>query len=136
MAEPEQSQPAEPAEQRPGNPLGIILSLGAAGLLMVLLFFHSSPKNDLPPEQGPMAMALVTTMMTNGVLVNYDCSRSTAWVNRAVWDKYNAEQKRNMTLGVATVCETQHAGYRISIIDYDAKREIASFDGKNLVLDK
>ena len=77
-----------------------------------------------------MAAALVSTMMTNGVLVNYDCSQGAAWVNRAVWDKYNLEQKRNMTLGLATVCETQHAGYHISIVDYDAKREIASFDGK------
>ena len=79
-----------------------------------------------------MAAALVETMMTNGVLVNYDCSENRAWVNRAVWDKYNAEQKRNMTLGLATVCDTQHAGYRMSIIDYDAKREIAGFDGKQL----
>jgi len=76
---------------------------------MVLLLFRSSPRNDLPPEQGPMAAALVGTMMTNGVLVNYDCGQNTAWVNRAVWDKYNVEQKRNMTLGLATVCETEHA---------------------------
>ena len=81
-----------------------------------------------------MAAALVNTMMTNGVLVNYDCSQSAAWVNRAVWDKYNAEQKRNMTLGLATVCENQHAGYHISIVDYDAKREIAAFDGRQFLM--
>src|SRR5436190_19245541 len=118
--------------ERKGTPLGIIVAFGAAGLLIVLLLFRSSPTNDLPVEQGPMAAALVETMMTNGVLVNYDCSENRAWVNRAVWDKYNAEQKRNMTLGLATVCDTQHAGYRMSIIDYDAKREIAGFDGKQL----
>jgi hypothetical protein len=117
-------------EPRKGSPFGIIVALGAMGLLLVLLFFRSSPRNDLPAEQGPMAAALVQTMMTNGVLVNYDCGRSTAWVNRAVWDKYNNEQKRNMTLGLATVCETQHAGYHISIVDFDAKREINSFDGQ------
>ena len=121
-------------EKRAGSPLGIIVALGAAGLLLVLLFFRSSPRNDLPPEQGPMAAALVSTMMTNGVLVNYDCSQSAAWVNRAVWDKYNAEQKRNMTLSLATVCESQHAGYHISIVDYDAKREIAAFDGKQFMM--
>jgi hypothetical protein len=112
----------------------VIVALGAAGLLLVLLFFRSSPRNDLPPEQGPMAAALVSNMMTNGVLVNYDCSQSAAWVNRAVWDKYNAEQKRNMTLGLATVCDTQHAGYHISIVDYDARREIAAFDGKQFMM--
>ena len=117
-------------EKRQGSPLGIIVALGAAGLLLVLLIFRSSPSNDLPPEQGPMATALVQTMMTNGVLVNYDCARSSAWVNRAVWDKYNLDQKRNMTLGLATVCELQHAGYHISIVDYDAKREINAFDGR------
>jgi hypothetical protein len=122
--------PLNDEDKRKGSPLGIIVALGAAGLLMVLLMFRSSPRNDLPPEQGPMAVALVGTMMTNGVLVNYDCPQNVAWVNRAVWDKYNMEQKRNMTLGLATVCETQHAGYHISIIDFDAKREINSFDGK------
>jgi hypothetical protein len=123
-------------EKREGNPLGIILALGAAGLLLVLLFFHSSPRNDVPLEQGTMAAALVDKMMTNGVLVNYDCSQTKAWVNRAVWDNYNGQQKRDMTIGLATVCNTQHAGYRISVIDYDARREIASFDGKNVLLDK
>ncbi len=116
-------------KKRKGSPLGIIVGLGAMGLLLVLLFFRSSPSSDLPAEQGTMAVALVQTMMTNGVLVNYDCAQNTAWVNRAVWDKYNVEQKRNMTLGLATVCETQHAGYHISIVDFDAKREINAFDG-------
>ena len=121
---------AEPSETRQTNPLGIIIALGALGFLLMLLFFQSSPQNDLPADQRPMAKALVDNMMTNGVLVNYDCSTSTAWVNRAVWDKSNKEQKRNMVLGLATVCETQHAGYKISILDYDTKREIAGFDGK------
>jgi hypothetical protein len=126
----------ENTEKREANPLGVIVALGLAGLLLVLLFFRSSPKNDVPLEQGTMAAALVDKMMTNGVLVNYDCSQTKAWVNRAVWDKYNNEQKRNMTIGLATVCDAQHAGYRISVIDYDARREIASFDGKTLALDK
>ena len=119
-----------------GSPLGIIVALGAAGLLLVLLVFHSSARNDIPLEESTMAAAMVNNMMTNGVLVNYDCSQNTAWVNRAVWDKYTNEQKRNMTIGLATACDTQHAGYRISVIDYDARREIASFDGKNLLLNK
>ena len=63
----------ESTEKRQGTPLGLIVALGAAGLLLVLLFFRSSPTNDVPLEQSTMAAALVNTMMTNGVLVNYDC---------------------------------------------------------------
>lgn len=122
-------------EKRSTNPAGIILALGALGLLLVLLFFQSSPDADLPPDQGPVAMALVNNLMTNGVLVDYDCSKSSAWVNRAVWSKYNFEQRRNMLVGLATVCATQRAGYRISVIDYDSKREIAAFDGKAVRMD-
>jgi hypothetical protein len=122
-------------EKRATNPLGIIVALGALGLLCVLLFFQSSPSTDLPPDQGPMAMAIVSNMMTNGVLVDYDCAKNTAWANRAVWTKYNFEQRRNMLIGLATICETKHAGYRISILDYDTKREIAAFDGKNVKMD-
>jgi hypothetical protein len=114
------------------KPIGIIVGLGALGLLLVLLFFQSSPQSDLPPDQGAMATALVANMMTNGVLVDYECDKTTAWVNRAVWTKYNFEQRRNMLIGLATVCETQRAGYRISILDYDTKREIAAFDGKTV----
>ena len=123
------------SDRRRASPVGLIVALGALGLLLVLLFFQSSPSTDLPPDQGPLAMALVSDMMTNGVLVDYDCSKSTAWVNRAVWTNYNFEQRRNMLIGLATVCETRRAGYRISVLDYDTKREIASFDGSTVKME-
>jgi hypothetical protein len=118
-----------PEARRPASPVGLIIALGALGLLLVLLLFRNSPSTDLPPDQGPMAKALVDNMMTNGVLVDYDCSKNTAWVNRAVWDDYNFEQRRNMLIGLATVCETRRAGYRMSVVDYETKRELAAFDG-------
>jgi hypothetical protein len=123
------------SDKRSSTPVGIIIGLGALGLLLVLLLFQSTPQSDLPPSQGPMALSLVNNMMTNGVLVDYECAKTTAWVNRAVWLKYNFEQRRNMVIGLATVCDTQRAGYRISVIDYDTKRELASFDGKNLKME-
>ena len=119
-------------EKRHTSPLGIILALGALGLLLMLLLLQSGPPSGVPADQRPMAKALVDTMMTNGVLVNYECSQSRAWVNRPVWDKSNQEQKRNMVISLATVCETLNGAYRISIIDYDSKTEIASFDGKSV----
>ena len=130
MAEPETTD-----KQRATNPLGLIVGLGALGLLLVLLFFQSSPSTDLPPDQAPIGMAVVSNMMTNGVLVDYECAETTAWVNRAVWEKYNFEQRRNMLIGLATVCDTKRAGYRITILDYDTKREIASFDGKSVKME-
>jgi hypothetical protein len=130
MSEPERE------ETRATSPIGIIIALGALGLLLVLLFFRSSPSTDAPPDQGPLGMAVVNEMMTNGVLVDYDCSKNTAWVNRAVWTKYNFEQRRNMLVGLATVCDTRRAGYRISILDYDTKGEIAAFDGTDIRMDK
>lgn len=127
------------SEQTPAtrstSPFGIIIALAALGLLLVLLFFQSSPSTDAPPDQGPLGMAVVSDMMTNGVLVDYDCSRNTAWVNRAVWTKYNFEQRRNMLIGLATVCDTKRAGYRISILDFDTKGEIAAFDGRNVKME-
>jgi hypothetical protein len=128
------TEPNEP-EKRTTSPAGIVIALGALGLLLILLFFQSSPDDDLPPDQGPVAMALVDNLMTNGVLVDYDCSKSTAWVNRAVWTKYTFEQQRNMLIGLATVCDARRAGYRISVLDYDTKREIAAFDGKTVKID-
>jgi hypothetical protein len=121
-------------EKRKANPLGIIVALGALGLLLVLLFFQSSPREDVPPAQRPMAKALVDNMMTNGVLVNYSCTEGLSWVNGAVWAKYNNEQKRNMVMSLATVCETLNTGYRIQVLDYDSKEEIARFDGKMVYL--
>ncbi len=132
--DPEKTEP-EKTDKRAATPLGLIVGLGALGLLLVLLFFQSSPSTDLPPDQGPLGMALVSNMMTNGVLVDYECAKTTAWVNRAVWTKYNFEQRRNMLIGLATVCETKHAGYRITVVDYDTKLEIASFDGKSVKME-
>lgn len=123
-------------EKRSTNPLGIIVAVGALGVLSLLLFFQSSPSTDVPPDQGPMAMALVSNMMTNGVLVDYECATNAAWVNRAVWTKYTFEQRRNMVIALATVCEAKRADYRMSIIDYETKGEIAAFDGKSLKMDQ
>ena len=122
--------------KRSTSPVGIMVALGALGLLLVLLMFQSSPTSDLPPDQAPLGIAVVNEMMTNGVLVDYDCSKNTAWVNRAVWTKYNFEQRRNMVIGLATVCDTKRSGYRISVLDYDTKREIAGFDGTNVKMDQ
>ena len=57
----------EPKETRTTNPVGIIIALGALGLLLVLLFFRSSPSTDAPPDQGPIGIAVVNEMMTNAV---------------------------------------------------------------------
>ena len=105
------SNPETVPEKRSTSPLGVIVALGALGVLLVLLFFQSSPSSDVPPDQGPMAVALVDNMMTNGVLVDYECAKNTAWVNRAVWTKYTFEQRSNMVVALATVCETRRAGY-------------------------
>ena len=126
--------PADEKEQRSIHPTGIIIALGALGLLL-LLMFQGRPDSEPPVDQGPIAMALVNALMTNGVLVDYDCLKSTAWVNRAVWTKYTVEQRRNMVLSLATVCDRQRGTYRISIVDYDSKREIASFDGKTVTVE-
>ena len=125
----------KPQEPRSANPLAIIIPLGALGLLLVLLFFQSSPSDDAPPDQGPLAMALVGNMMTNGVLVDYECDKNTAWANRAVWTKYTFEQRRNMLIALATVCDAKRAGFRMSILDYDTKNELAAFDGANVTMD-
>jgi hypothetical protein len=123
-------------ETQSTKPVAIIIALGALGLLLVLLFFQSSPRTDAPPDQGPLAMALVSNMMTNGVLVDYACEKNTAWANRAVWTKYTFEQRRNMLIALATVCDAERAGYRMSILDYDTKTELAAFDGSNVRMDK
>jgi hypothetical protein len=136
MPEPVKTDPEKTDTDKPSTtPLGLIVGLGALGLLLVLLFFQRSPSSDLPPDQGPLGMAVVGNMMTNGVLVDYECAKTTAWVNRAVWSKYNFEQRRNMLIALATVCETRQAGYRISVVDYDTKLEIASFDGKTVKME-
>ena len=122
-------------QKRSVNPLGMIAALGALGLLLVLLFFRSSPSTDIPIDQGQMAAALVANMMTNGVLVDYECTKNTAWVNRAVWTNYNFEQRRNMLIGLATVCDTKRAGFKISVLDYDTKRELGSFDGATVKME-
>ena len=122
-----------PADNQPRSirPAGIAVAIGALGLLVMLLW--QSPRDSaVTTDQGPVAMALVNELMTNGVLVDYDCSKTIAWVNRAVWTKYNVDQRRNMVISLATICERLRGAYRISVLDYDSRRELASFDGKTL----
>lgn len=125
----------ESPQRRSNSTAGIVVALGALGLLLVLLLFQATPESDPPLDQGPVAMALVNNLMTNGVLVDYDCAKSTAWANRAVWTKYTPQQRQNMVVSLATVCDTRGAGYRISVVDYDSKREIAAFDGRTVTME-
>ena len=113
----------------------LALALAALGLLTVLLLFRSDRDVEPAIDQGPIAKALVDNLMTNGVLVDYDCDKTTAWVNHAVWTKYTRDQRSNIVVSLATVCGTQRGAYRISVLDYDSKREIAAFDGTSLTLE-
>ncbi len=122
-------------EKKPGAPFGLIVALAALGLLLVLLLVRTDRNDEPAVDQGPIAKALVDNLMTNGVLVDYDCEKTTAWVNLAVWTKYTRDQRSNMVVSLATVCSAQRGAYRISVLDYDSKREIAGFDGKGLRLE-
>ena len=126
-------QPEKPHESRPT--VGIAVAVTALVLLIIVMLLRPRPEADLPPDQGPIAMAVVNELMTNGVLVDYDCLKTIAWVNRAVWAKYNREQHRNMVVSLATLCERQRGTYRISILDYESKRELAAFDGKTMAVE-
>jgi hypothetical protein len=115
---------------------GIVVGLGALALLLIVTVFQPRSGSDVAPDQRPIATAVVNELMTNGVLVDYDCLKTTAWVKRAVWIKYNVDQRRNMIVSLATVCDSQRGAYRISILDYESKRELAAFDGRNLEVDQ
>ena len=117
------------------GPYGLVLALAALGLLLVLLLFRTDRNAEPAVDQGPIAKALVDNLMTNGVLVDYDCEKTSAWVNLAVWTKYTRDQRSNMVVSLATVCSAQRGTYRISVLDYDSKREIAAFDGTSLKLE-
>lgn len=123
-------------EEESTGPFGMIVGLAALGLILVAVVFRASPSRDLAPDQRAMAMALVDRMSTQGVLVSYTCSENQALVNGPVWDKFNDDQKRGITMSLATVCENQHAGYRITVLEYESKRRLAEFNGKTFTIPK
>ena len=41
-----------------------------------------------------------------------------------------------MLIALATVCDAKRAGFRMSILDYDTKSQLAAFDGANVKMDK
>jgi hypothetical protein len=116
-------------ESGPTSPLAIVVGLGALGVLLVILFFRSTPAADLAPEQRTLAMALVEHMQSKGVLIRYSCADGKAYVTKALWDNFNSEQKRGLTIGLATVCYGEHEEYRAAILDVDSRQRLANFDG-------
>jgi hypothetical protein len=121
-----------PAEKRsePGSPVLMVVGLGALGVLLVILLFRGSPGTELPQEQRGLAMALVEHMQSTGVLMKYVCAENRAYVHKALWDKFNVEQKRGLAIGLATVCHGERAEYRITVFDLDSNQRLANFDGK------
>ena len=131
MTDPETTETRDPRARS-----GIIIALGALGLLLVLLFFQSSPSTDLPPDQGPMAMALVSDMMTNGVLVDYDCAKNDGVGEPGGLDEI---QLRAAAKHGDRACDgLRHQARRLPhhrSSTTTRKREIAAFDGKKLTMD-
>ena len=127
---PAKDQGASRKGSEPASPLGMIVGLAALGLLLVILLLRGNPGVELPPDQQAMATALVGHMRDRGVLASYTCAENRAYVNKALWDRFNADQKRGLTMGLATVCYGGHAGYRVSVFDVETKERVATFDGK------
>jgi hypothetical protein len=108
----------------------MVVGLAALGLLLVILLLRGNSAVELPPDQQAMATALVGHMQDRGVLTSYTCAENRAYVNKALWDRFNADQQRGLAMGLAAVCYGQHAGYRVAVFDVESKERVASFDGK------
>lgn len=119
-----------PEQPTPVSLVAILVGVGAAALLLVVLFFRSDSAPDLSVDQRAMASALVNNLNNTGVLIRHDCAQNVAYVNGPLWTKFNREQRRNLTLGLATACDNERAGYRIRVLDDDTSQELAAFDGR------
>jgi hypothetical protein len=123
------AQPSAHSDRGPASPLAVVVGLAAIGLLLVVLFFRSTPATDLAPEQRALANALVEDLQARGVLIRFSCPEGRAYVTRTLWDRFNAEQKRGLPIGLATACRGERAGYRMAVLDVEGKQLLATFDG-------
>jgi len=84
---------------------------------------YQTPLNVAEPSTLPAAME---KLQKRGLL-RLDCSEpdAKAWIAPAVWKRYDAVEKENVTKTLATYCHPQSPS--ISILDKQSSRKLASY---------
>ena len=85
---------------------------------------HLTPMNEVKPSR---LVAALEKLQRRGLL-RIDCSEpdAKAWIVPAVWKRFDAQEKENMTKNLAAYCHPQHPS--IWILDKQSGRKLASYD--------
>lgn len=116
--------------------IGLVIA-GVLGVLVVLSLLvtvseRSRPDRGRSPEDTKRRAelaAFVQQTLAEGVVTKFSCTGNEAQVNPVAWAVFDADAKRGLTRSLARHCDDQSSGDRITIIDAQSGRTLATFHG-------
>ena len=103
-----------------------VVLLGA-GALWIASMVPRLMTPTISREQLEEATKRITTAQQDGVLVRYGCSENRAHVQQVPWRALSLDLKQNLAMALATTCQAEGRGYRMTLVDVRTGRDLANF---------
>ena len=107
--------------------IAFAVALLAAGAIWIASMVPSLMTPTISQEQLEEAAKRITTAQQDGLLVRYDCLENRAHVEPMHWRALSLDLKQSLATALATTCQAEHRGYRMTIIDVRTGRDLANF---------
>jgi hypothetical protein len=120
-----------------------LLALAILGFLILVALAFLGQKDPSPEEvarrdrvtalradEAKARDAAVKEAVKNGVVRKVTCQGNEAQVPRLTWLAADADTKRALTTLLATWCDDQQSGNRMTVIDAQSGQTLASYDGR------
>lgn len=121
-----------PTPARRGRGVAALLAVGLIGGLLLALaaMTGSGPAPyGATPEQIAGSRERIQKAVDGGLIRRYDCAARRAYVPGPTWRALDADQKRNMTMMLANVCQGETQARMITVVDDSTGKTVATFSG-------
>lgn len=109
--------------------IGVVIGVIVFLVVALAVPSRSKPAPLLNSESLAHARSLLAEGQQAGYITRFTCIRNEVAVMPRMWITLDAEGKRGLTLGMAGLCEAQNSGRRMTVIDAQSGRRLASYHG-------
>lgn len=102
-------------------------SLVAVVVLVIISAIGNAIGERTPGVDVAAAQALLDKSRAEGYVTQFSCRDNEASITPRVWQGLDDTGKRGITQGFAAICEGQKAGYRMTMLDSESGKKLASF---------
>lgn len=104
-------------------------------LLLVTTFGCGDLDSPASRVNAQKARALIDQSVSAGDITRWTCTGNEAAVRPGFWQALDERAKRGVVLSLAAICREQQSGDRMTILDAQSGKRLASYTGSGVTFD-